>query len=186
MRDSTAQLLSLARGGDRTAREHLFARYSVILRRLAHGRIPPGARDLADTDDLVQDTLLRAFKQLDVFEPRREGAFLAYLRQILLNRIRDVLRNSRRRPGLEPLGEDLPHPGLSPLESAIGSELIAAYEAALASLTPEQREGIVLRLEMGFTYPEIAEALGSPSANAARMMVSRALLALAEMLNAQA
>jgi DNA-directed RNA polymerase specialized sigma24 family protein len=58
------------------------------------------ARDLRDTDDLVQDTLLRAFKRLETFENRGEGAFLAYLRQSLLNAIRDDLRRAVTRPCL--------------------------------------------------------------------------------------
>lgn len=54
------------------------------------------------------------------------------------------------------------------------------YEAALARLEPEEREAIVGRIELGCPYAELAEALGKPSADAARMTVSRALLRLAE------
>ena len=55
-------------------------------------------RDLADTDDLVQDTLLQTFKRIGDFEPRGIGALQAYLRQVILNRLRDELRRKGRRP----------------------------------------------------------------------------------------
>ena len=54
------------------------------------------------------------------------------------------------------------------------------YEAALASLSDDDREAIVARVELGGTYEEVAIALGKPSADAARMAVGRALLKLAE------
>jgi RNA polymerase sigma-70 factor (ECF subfamily) len=76
--ESTAGLLERVRGGDAGARERLLSRYVPALRRWAHGRLPPRARELADTDDLVQVTLIRALDHLGDFEPRRPGAFLAW------------------------------------------------------------------------------------------------------------
>ena len=178
--ESTATLLDLVRHGDRAARERLAARYIHVLKRLAHGRLPGRARDLLDTDDLVQVTVIRALDHVEAFEPRHEGAFLAYMRRILLNQIRDEIRRVARRPGRADLAEDLPALGRSPLEDAIGSETIERYEAALDRLTDEQREAVVLRLELGFTYQQIADALGHGSSNAARMMVTRALVRMSE------
>jgi len=176
-------LLQSVRDGDAAARERLAARYLPMLRRWARGRLPQGAREMLDTDDLVQITLLRALEKVEEFEPRREGAFLAYLRRIVLNSVRDEIRRVARRPGRTPLVEELPADGPSLLERAIGREAVEAYEAALATLPEEQQEAVVLRIEFGFTYPEIAEALCRPSANAARMMVSRALVRLAEVMD---
>ena len=68
----------------------------------------------------------------------------------------------------------------SPLEQAIGEEAVQRYEAALARLLPEEREVIVARVELESSYQDMAQALGKPSADAARMAVSRALLRLAE------
>ena len=181
-RRSTTLLLSQARDGDDDAREELVRRLLPRLRRWAHGRLPLGARDLSDTDDLVQLSLLRALDHVSDFEPRREGAFLAYLRRIVLNAVRDELRRAGRRPVLVELGDALPQPGPSLVEKAIGRELVEAYETALATLTDEQREAVIMRIEFGYTYPEIAEALGKPTANAARMVVSRSLLRLAEIM----
>jgi RNA polymerase sigma-70 factor (ECF subfamily) len=70
--------------------------------------------------------------------------------------------------------------GASPLEEAIGAEAVARYEAALSRLRPDDREVVIARVEMDMSYEEIAQLLGKPSADAARMAVHRALLRLAE------
>jgi RNA polymerase sigma-70 factor (ECF subfamily) len=183
--ESTATLLRLVRHGDRPARERLAARYLQVLRRLAHGRLPLRARDLVDTDDLVQVTLIRALDHVEEFEPRHEGAFLAYMRRILLNQIRDEIRRVSRRPARSELEGDPPAQDPSPLEDAIGRETVERYEAILDQLKEEQREAIILRLELGFTYQQIAEALGRDSPNAVRMMVTRALVRLGEQLGGE-
>jgi RNA polymerase sigma factor (sigma-70 family) len=178
--ESTAELLERIRLGDKSARERLVSRYLPILKRLAHGRLPARARDLSDTDDLVQVTILRALDHIETFEMRREGAFLAYMRRILVNQIRDEIRRVSRRPDRVELGDEVPGMGPSPLEEAIGTETAARYEDALGRLTDEQREAVILRLELGYTYQQIAEALGHGSSNAARMMVTRALVRLSK------
>ena len=178
--DSTLTLLSRARSGDDDALSDLFARYLPLLRRWARGRLPRWARDVTDTQDLVQITLLETFRKIDGFEHRGEGAFQAYLRQALMNRIRDELRRAGRRPAQEPLDEDAPDPGVSPLEAAIGAEAVERYDAALERLTETERELIVARVELGLTYAEVAAATGKPSPNAARMALVRALMRLAE------
>ncbi|MCI0657603.1 MAG: sigma-70 family RNA polymerase sigma factor, partial [Acidobacteria bacterium] len=118
--ESTTALLELARAGDDQAKERLARRYLPILRRWAHGRLPRGARQRLETDDLVQNTLIRAFNRLKEFEPRREGAFLAYLCRILMNQIRDEIRRAKSAPPMEGLAEDIALNGPSPLEDAIG------------------------------------------------------------------
>jgi RNA polymerase sigma-70 factor, ECF subfamily len=178
--ESTATLLRLVRLGDGPARERLVARYLPVLKRLAHGRLPSRARDLLDTDDLVQVTLLRALDHVETVEVNHEGAFLAYMRRILINQIRDEIRRTSRRPGRANLEEDLPALGRSPLDDAIGRETVERYEAALEQLSDVQREAVFLRLELGFSYRQIAEALGRDSPNAVRMMVTRSLVQMGE------
>ena len=97
-----------------------------------------------------------------------------------MNRIRDECRRVSRRPGLSELDERLPDEGLSPLEAAIGVEAVARYETALHQLRGEDRQAVVARIEMGFSYQEVAVMLGKPSAEAARVAISRALMRLAE------
>jgi len=177
---STFDLLVKARAGDHAALEQLFARHLGPLQRWAGGRLPRWARDLAETDDLVQDTLIQTFKRIESFEPRRVGALQAYLRQAVLNRIRDELRRSGRQPDLTALDGLELDPARSPLEQAIGHEAVDRYERALERLQPEQREAIIGRVEMGYSYEELAEALGKPTADAARKTAQRALLRLAD------
>ena len=69
------------------------------------------------------------------------------------------------------------------LDQSIGREAVEAYEAALASLPEDKQEAVILRLEFGMSYQEIAEAVGAKTANAARMMVARSLIRLAELLD---
>src|SRR6266550_9252610 len=95
--DSSFELLLHAKRGDAVAMERLCARYLPRLRRWAHGRLPTSSRGLLDTDDLAQEVLFQAVSRLDTFEPRHEGAFQGYVRQILLNRVRDEIRRVRVR-----------------------------------------------------------------------------------------
>ncbi len=178
--DSTFELVERAKSGDAEALNRLFARLLPGLRRWASGRLPRWTRGMMDTDDLVQETVSRAVKRIDTFESRHEGALQAYLRQAVMNRIRDEVRRTKRAPLVAQLHDDHSDHTASPLETAIGHEAVARYEAALARLRPEDREAVVARIEMDGTYQDVAVALGKPSADAARMAVSRALLRLAE------
>ena len=184
--ESTFSLLERAHGGDGAALDRLIARHLTPLRRWAHGRLPQWARDGTDTDDLVQHTLLQTFKRLDQIEIRGPGALLAYLRQAVLNQVRNELRRTGRRPGMAKLDESEVAPGLSPLEQAIGREAVDRYEQALMRLRPEEREAIVGRVEMGYSYEELADALEKPSAEAARKAARRALIRLVEEMNSTA
>lgn len=178
--ESTLDLVQQARAGDNDALNRLFARCLPALRRWASGRLPRSHRDLMDTDDLVQETVIRTVKRLDNFEPRHDGALQAYLRQAVMNRIRDEIRRSGRSPHPGELDENQAAAVPSPLEEAIGAQAVERYEAALARLRPEEREAVVARVEMDGSYAMVAQALGKPSPDAARMAVSRALLRLAE------
>ena len=178
-RDSSLTLIERARAGDRAALDALVARYLPRLQRWATGRLPHWARDLADTQDVVQDTLFQTFQRIEAFDSRGEGALQAYLRQAVLNRIRDELRRAKRRPSKTELDSQAEGSDRSPLEEAIGQQAIARYERALASLRLEDRELVVARIELGYTYQEMAELLHKPTANAARMAAERAVIRLA-------
>lgn len=178
--DSTAYLIERVRGGDDDARDALFTRFLPLLRAWAHRRLPARARDLNETDDLVQVTLLRALRRLPEFEARREGAFLAYLRTILLNSVREEIRRSGRRGRPEELPENLVDARRSVVEQVSGREALERYERALARLPEATQQAVLLRIEFDYSYEQVAEALGSPSAAAARMTVVRALRDLAK------
>jgi RNA polymerase sigma factor (sigma-70 family) len=175
-----ADLLQRARLGDADALNELFSRYLPSLRRWARGRLPQWTRDLRDTDDLVQETLVQTLKHIDAFQPRHEGALQAYLRQALVNRVRDEVRRTSRRGVASEIDSRHPDSRASPLEDAIGTEALTRYETALQRLRAEEREVIIARVELGLSYQQIAVSHDKPSADAARMAVSRALVRLAE------
>ena len=178
--ESTFSLVERAHRGDEGALERLMARHLRPLTRWARGRLPYWARDAEDTDDLVQDALLQTFKRLDAVEIRGPGALQAYLRQAVLNHIRNELRKKARRPDVGEFDGLEIDRGLSPLEEAIGHEAVERYEQALAKLRPEEREAIIGRVEMGYSYEELADALGKPSSEAARKAAKRAMVRLAQ------
>src|SRR6476660_4038466 len=93
---ASIELLARARSGDADALNDLCARYLPRLQKWAHGRLPAWARGALDTHDLVQDTLAQVLKRIGDFEPRHEGAFHGYLRQALINRVRDEIRRANR------------------------------------------------------------------------------------------
>jgi len=180
--ESTFLLIEQIRAGDKSALDRLLRRFLPLLTRWASGRLPRAARDLSDTEDLVQETIISALRHIDHIEIRGEGALQAYLRRAVLNRIRDELRRHGRRGLAETLDENLRAKEDSPLEIAIGNEALERYEAALSRLSAGDREAVIARIELGQTYAEIASALGKPSTEAARMAVNRALARLARLM----
>jgi RNA polymerase sigma factor (sigma-70 family) len=176
---SSLELLARAQDGDEAARNELCARYLPKLRRWAHGRLPIWAREHLDTEDIVQDTLLRSVRRLDAFTPQHERAFCAYVCEALRNRLRDALRRAARRPASTAIPDDEPASDPSPLEIAVGRQTLGRYEQALQRLREPDRELIIARVELGLDYREIADLLGRPSVGAVRVAISRALLRLA-------
>lgn len=178
---ATVDLLRLSKGGDAPAREALMTRYLPRLRTWASGRLPVWARSLFDTADLVQETMIRVLQGLDrIDENRGSGSFQAYVRQAVLNRIKDEVRWADRRPGREAVPETLPDAAPSPLENAIGADVLARYEQALATLSDDDRELLMLKIELDYDYAEIATMTGRPSRDAVRVAIRRALDRLAE------
>jgi RNA polymerase sigma factor (sigma-70 family) len=171
--EPTEQLLRRIRDGESSARQALYQRCLPLLQRWAHGRLPARARDIADTDDLVQITLIRALNHLEEFQASGSGSFLAYLRQILLNEVRAELRKRQR----EKVSIDdvaLVDETESVVEQLVGQEQLRAYEGALASLDRQEQALIVMRIEFGLSYKEIAIDSGL-TPDAVRMRVNRAL-----------
>jgi RNA polymerase sigma-70 factor (ECF subfamily) len=128
---------------------------------------------------MVQDAIARVVPRLASFEPLHDGGFYGYLRTTVQHRIQDQISWAKRRP-TDVLASDRPADDPSPIEQAIGGETLERYESALQRLPKVDREAIVLRIELGLPYPEIAQALGKPSIAAAHVAVSRALVKLAK------
>jgi RNA polymerase sigma-70 factor, ECF subfamily len=176
---SSWRLVDRARIGDRTALGRLIDRCLPALTRWAHRRLPPWVRTAADTADLVQDAVLRTLQQTRTLDVRSRRALAAYLREAVQNRIRDEHRRIGRRGVHETLADTLVDPEPSPLDRALSREQEARYRAALARLSPADRELIVAHVELDYTHAQLGCMTGR-SPNAARMALERAVRRLAE------
>jgi RNA polymerase sigma factor (sigma-70 family) len=180
--ESSFDLIQRAQSGDSAALERLLARYRPRLHRWASGRLPRYAREMTDTEDLVQEALIGTFKNFRAFEQRGEWALQAYLRRAVTNRIRDELRRVATQPRRDVLPETSAATDASPLEVALGKEIFERYDRALASLDDVEREAVIARLELGCSYREIAALVEKPTDDAARMIDARALAKLARLM----
>ena len=158
--ESTSDLVERVKLGEREALDRLFTRQLPALRRWARGRLPRQMRDLQDTEDLVQDTAIKAMRRLSSFVSRHPGALQAYLRQAVANRIRDEIRRSGRSPEIEELKDDARAHAASPLDEAIG----VGRSHVMKPLSPSgPNSGIGDRpLEMESSYQEIAQFSANP------------------------
>ena len=172
--ETSLSLLARAQQGDALALEALMGRYLTRLQRWASGRVPSAARSLLDTDDVVQDALLNTFRRLDHFQPRHDGALLAYLREAVANRIRNELRRTTPQiAGVE--ADSLPSGQPSPFEIVLNGQTMERYERALAQLGDDDRAAIIGRFEMSYSYDALARATNRGTADAARKLTERAL-----------
>ncbi len=177
---SSIESLRVARAGDRSALNELFADHWRRLRRWAHGKLPRSARNIAETADLVQDVMMNAFRRLDAIDVRRRGALQAYLRQSIHNRIRDELRSFGRRAPHDPLDSQAAGREPSPLDLAIEAEARERYRRGLGRLPPADQELIVGRLELGCSYEQLVVVSGRRGPEAVRIALRRAMLKLAD------
>jgi len=182
---STIELVLSARRGNRLALEALLERCLPSLKRWAHGRLPVYARGNCDTSDLVQEAAIHVLRRLDKFEPRHVGAMQAYLRMSVINRIRDEIRRVGRRPESVELTVEPPSDVASPLEAVIREEAYERYRAAVDKLRARDREMVVARVEVQWSFEEIAHRFGMASVDAARMAVSRSLKRLVAQLQTE-
>jgi RNA polymerase sigma factor (sigma-70 family) len=178
---SSMDLIKRAQRGDRSALSALLIRHVPILRRWAHGRLPRWARAFGDTADLVQDAIVNTIKRLDQFDARGEKALQGYLRLAVHNRILDVIRRAeiKTRAG-EVTGEEPDTSQPSPLALAITAQEQERYRAALRRLKPEDQTLIVGRLELGYSYEQLALVMGKSTPDAARVALRRSLARLVD------
>jgi RNA polymerase sigma factor (sigma-70 family) len=172
--DSTIELVLKAQGGNRFALEALLQRCLPSLRRWAHSRLPPAARDTMNTEDLVQEVALKVLVRLDRFEPRHVGSMQAFLRKAVVNKIRDEVRRVSRRPIATDLSETIPSDKETPEEIFIRNQAYDRYRSALIRLTSKDRELVVARIEAQWAIHEIMDYFGFATIAAARMAVTRA------------
>lgn len=126
-----------------------------------------------DPADLAQEVALRAIAYLPRFKWTHEHSMGALLKQIAINRTRDEVRRIVRRGEHAEVTDALASDAAGPLELAIQRERTARYHQALAGLRNLERRLITARAE-GHSYAAMALSLGLPSADAARMALTRA------------
>jgi RNA polymerase sigma-70 factor (ECF subfamily) len=149
-------LASVAALGDRQAFETLVHRYGPPLFRYARRMIA----DEDDVADVVQNTFVAAWRQLDTF--RGESSMQTWLFSICARNVVNVYRVKRAQPIDDRLLERQPSVGVDgdPSASLTTTAFLAALEEALAELPPRQRASWVLRELEEMTFPQIAEILG--------------------------
>jgi len=165
------QLLNSARSGDSVAFAALIEESAPTLERLALRLV--GHRQ--DAEDIAQEAVVSAWNRLGSF--RAEATFRTWICRILVRRGLDLLRTRR-----EPVTmTDQPASGADPAVHAAGAEIQQRVHEAIDELPPVQRATMLLRVEQGLSYEEIAYVLGS-TRNAVRVNLIAARRALAHQL----
>jgi RNA polymerase sigma-70 factor (ECF subfamily) len=177
----TARLFERARDGGADALDALYRRVAAKLLPLIRLRMGRALRAEMESRDILQAVMLKSFQKFrDVQDGR---ALMAWLARIAENEIRDRVDHMHRQrrdvARREPLDEaaDVPTPLRRALSQVILNEQTTRLEAALESLTADQREVIVLRTLEELSFPEIARRLGRTD-DACRMAFARAMAAL--------
>ena len=167
------ELVREAAAGDEDAFRTLVDRHGRMVFHLAY-RI---TREHAAAEDVAQETFMRAHRALHRFDGR--ASFATWLHRIATNASLDALRKGHARqevPYDTTLGELHPVPSAEPdpVRRARSSDVRAALERAIATLSPVERLAFVLRHFEGRSTAEIAERLGTHS-SASRQAVFRAV-----------
>ena len=145
-------LIERAVRGDVAAFEQLVEPHLTPLYRLAAAMVGP-----EEARDVTQETLVNAWRELHRLH--RAEKLEAWLRSILMNRARNVLRTRRRRP--EVAYEPMAGHGIGHFEEPmVGLHGRWAVEDALAELRPEERAVIVLHYLADLTHRQVAQTLG--------------------------
>jgi RNA polymerase sigma-70 factor (ECF subfamily) len=146
------------RQGNAEAFGPLVDRYAPLL----HALLRRFFREPADVDDVLQETLVRAFRNLERYDPGRP--FYPWLRRIAVNLALNELEKRKRRPQVDDPEEWLDRTE-SPLDTSAPvreQELSAAVSSELEDLPPAWAAVFRLRTFEDMTYAEIAEALDVP------------------------
>ncbi len=167
--EADLEALEQVRRGDEAGATHLFQRWSGPLLKFT-GRM---LGDPAEAEEVTQDVFLKVIARAGQYDGRASVA--SWLFAIAANACRDRLRRSARRPSvsLDAVAE-APQPDIPVDLRLVERQRRAAVRRALARLSDEQREALVLARYHGLPYAEIARAL-SISEGAVKTRVFRAM-----------
>ena len=171
-------LVQRVQAGDRAAFDGLFEKYRRRLAVLIHYKLSPELRASLEVDDVLQETLLRAWRDIDRFHYRAPGSFLSWLASIADHVIVDAARyrgRERRAGDATPLSR-APEPADTRTPSRLLSqkENVDALLARLDALPDDYRQAILLARIEGLSTAEMAERLGK-SREAASLLLHRAV-----------
>ena len=196
---STSDLIRRARQHEAGARDQLLETYRHYLKLLARTGIDTSLQGKADPSDLVQETFLKADQHFGQFHGRGEAELTAWLRQIMARNLADLVRHYHLAEGRRTCREcsleqlltessqaldNLLAGAASPSESAQRREMSVVLANALAELSDEQREVIVLRSLQEQDWPKVARRMGR-TVGAVRMLWVRALKRLRPLIEKQ-
>ena len=199
MSDEITQSLDLvlrAQEGDQAALNRLCERYYDRVRRIVRLRLGARLRETIDSGDILQETFLAAVRSLDSFEMREEASLINWLAKLAERKIIAAAdyhsakkRDSRREVRLPSsahgdssvVSQDLADSIDAPIDEVEQGELREIVEECLSEMPDEYRELVLLRDYMAASWEQVAEETQRPSAEAARMMHSRALIELARL-----
>lgn len=177
------------RNGDRQAFDRLFARYIPRILRMARARLGTKLALYVEDDDLVQDTMIEAFRSIHRFDPKDAPRLRVWFSRILENRILDKKKEQEReKRGFErtvPIESLRPSDGTdssiplparepSPSKAFAGRELERTYDECVHGLADRYRDVVILKDYAGMDWKQIAEEVGAPSGAAARGLYDRA------------
>ena len=191
-------LIDRAKQGDRSAIEQLLLCYAPLLSEHIGRRLLPSLDRSVGVDDILQETLLKAFLGIGTLQQTSPQAFFAWLRAIADMRLLDALKAQRRqkRGGQlhrvrassdtrtarwDELIEQLPADLSTASRRMARDEIVLAIQVSVAGLPDDQREAIRLHLLEGKSLQETAEALNR-STSAVRSLIHRGKQHLAEAL----
>jgi RNA polymerase sigma-70 factor (ECF subfamily) len=177
-------LIRRFREGDEDAFRTLFERYGKVLSARIRESLPKRLRRKVAVSDVLQESLLVAFRKKEDFEDRGEAAFRHWLLNIVELRAREAIRrhdgvakrSAKREVTRGERGPTANVPGKqpSPSQLAIGQELGALAKQALASLPEDYREILRLTREQKLSLAEASERIERSEA-ATRKLYGRAL-----------
>lgn len=192
---NVTELIHRAKGGDEACRDRLFEICRNYLGILARAQVESWLQVKVDASDVVQQTMMEAFKDFDRFQGASEKEWMAWLRRILAHNMSDFVRRYRtaakrgaareipiRNPAESTAAGGAPEPadrGGTPSQELIRLDNELRVAAALTQLPADYQEVIVLRNLQRLSFNEVAERMDR-SRPAVQMLWMRAIKKLRE------
>ncbi len=183
---SSYEWIERVKQGDQEAFSRLFEKYRSRLAVLVHYKLGASLRRHADVDDVLQETLLRAYQDIGSFDYRAPGGFISWLARIAGHVIADIARaqNRQKRAGEHVRFRSESNPGgpepadyNTPSRIFTENESLGRFVETLGRLPEDYRRVILLAKVEGLTISEVAQRL-EKSNQATSLLLHRAITRL--------